>query len=334
MTQIQISKQNRFRSLEIGVYLGFGICDLELLKRMAFALCDDGFQMDPDQKVIFSMVEKLVRGASRSSPLPSGERAGVKGIIAEALGLKEREAIGLVGAGGKTTLMYRLAKELSLSGKRVVTTTTTKILEPKSDETNFLFVDSDEKKIKDFVWRHLDQYRHVTVARERLGSGKLKGISPRLVNELWSFDKIDTIIVEADGAAGRPVKAPREWEPVIPRATTLVVAILGVDGVGRELNEENAFQPGRISEITGIRPGEKLTDEAMAILMTHAEGIFKGASSSTRAIAFLNKVDIPGGVTKAKTIARKIFEKKRGQIERVVLGQLKKEPPVAEVMFP
>jgi len=298
--------------------------------------------MDPDQKVIFSIVKKVVREAPHPSPLPLGERVGpalsgvegVRGAISEALGLKEREVISLVGAGGKTTLMYRLAKELLLSGKRVVTTTTTKILEPKLKETKFLFVDSDEKKIKNFVWQHLDQYRHLTVARERLGSGKLKGVLPDLVNELWSLDKVDIIIVEADGAAGRPVKAPREWEPVIPTATTLVVAILGVDGVGRELNEENAFQPEGISKITGIPVGEKLTDEAMAILMVHPEGLFKGAPSSSRVVAFFNKVDIPKGVAKAKDIARKIFEKKQRQIERVVLGQLKSEPPVAEVVFP
>ena len=298
--------------------------------------------MDPDQKVIFSIVKKFVREAPHPSPLPLGERVGpalsgvegVRGAISEALGLKEREVISLVGAGGKTTLMYRLAKELLLSGKRVVTTTTTKILEPKLKETKFLFVDSDEKKIKDFVWQHLDQYRHLTVARERLGSGKLKGVLPDLVNELWSLDKVDIIIVEADGAAGRPVKAPREWEPVIPTATTLVVAILGVDGVGRELNEENAFQPEGISKITGIPVGEKLTDEAMAILMVHPEGLFKGAPSSSRVVAFFNKVDIPKGVAKAKDIARKIFEKKQRQIERVVLGQLKSEPPVVEVVFP
>jgi probable selenium-dependent hydroxylase accessory protein YqeC len=298
--------------------------------------------MEPDQKVIFSIIKKFVKGAPHLSPLPSGEKAGpalsgvegVRGTISEALGLKEREVVSLVGAGGKTTLMYRLAKELFLSGKRVVTTTTTKILEPKREETNFLFVDSDEKRIKDFVWRHLDEYRHLTVARGRLGAGKLKGVSPDLVNELWSLDKIDTIIVEADGAAGRPVKAPREWEPVIPIATTLVVAILGVDGVGKKLNEENAFQPEGISRITGIAIGEKLSDEGLAHLMTHAEGIFKGTPSSSRVIAFLNKVDIPDGARKAKGIAGKIFGKEHCQIERVVLGQLKNEPPVAEVIFP
>jgi len=68
--------------------------------------------------------------------------------------------------------------------------------------------------------------------------------------------------------------------------------------------------------------------------MTHAEGIFKGAPSSSRVITFLNKVDIPDGVTKARGIAKKIFEKKHHQIERVVLGQLRSESSVAEVIFP
>ena len=256
------------------------------------------------------------------------------GLLNEALGVKAREVISLVGAGGKTTLMFRLAQELSLNGKKVVTTTTTKILTPTSGETNSLFIDPDEEKIKDFVWHHLDQFHHITVARERLGSGKLKGVSPNLVEGLWRSLGIDVIIIEADGAAGRPVKAPRENEPVIPASTTLVVAMLGVDGMEMELNEESVFQSKRVSNITGIPIEERLTDEAMACLITHPQGIFKGTPSSSRVVAFLNKVDIPNGVAKAKSIAQKILEKKHRQIERIVLGQLKNEPPVVEVMFP
>ncbi len=259
---------------------------------------------------------------------------GLVGSLTEALGIKAREVISLVGAGGKTTLMFRLAKELSLGGKKVVTTTTTKILEPTPEETRSLFIDPDEEKIKDFVRGHLDQYHHITIARERLESKKLKGVPPNLVDRLWNSQGMDMIIIEADGAAGRPVKAPRENEPVIPTSTTLVVAILGVDGMEVGLNEENVFQPERVSKITGIPIGERLTDEAMAILMAHPKGIFKGTPSSSRVVAFLNKVDIPNGVAKAKSIAHKILDKKHRQIERIVLGQLKSESPVAGVIFP
>ena len=282
--------------------------------------------MDPDQKVIYSLIESFVKGTTGKEEQP--------GLLIASLGLKPREMISLVGAGGKTTLMFRLARELFRSGKKVVTTTTTKILEPAPGETAFLLVDPDEEELKQFVGRHLDQYGHLTVARERIGSGKLKGISSNLADDLWRSYKMDYMIVEADGAAGLPVKAPREGEPVIPSCTTLVVAILGVDGVGAELNERNVFQAERVSKMTGIEMGTKMTDEAMAVLMTHPEGLFKGAPSSSRVVALLNKVDVPNGVVKGKGVAREILEKRHPQIERVVLGQLKNEPPLVEVIFP
>jgi probable selenium-dependent hydroxylase accessory protein YqeC len=282
--------------------------------------------MDPDQRGVYSIIERFVKGTQKKEMAAD--------FLTEALGIKPREVISLVGAGGKTTLMFRIAKELGLNGKKVVVTTTTKILEPTAEERGLLFIDSDEEKIRDFVRGYLVPYHPVTIASERLGSGKLKGISPNLVDELWGSHDIDTMIIEADGAAGRPVKAPREWEPVIPSSTTLVVAILGIDGVEVKLNEENVFQPERVSKMTGIPVGGRITEEAMALLMTHSEGIFKGAPSSSRVVAFLNKVDIPNGVAKAKGVAQKLLEKRHPQIERVVLGQLKNEPPVAEVIFP
>ena len=260
--------------------------------------------------------------------------AEIKTSIKEALDLKSREVISLVGAGGKTTLMFRLAKELLLAGKKVVTTTTTKILEPSSEETPCLFVHSDEEKLKQLALQHIDQFHHVTLARERLESRKLNGISPDLVSLLDNSPEIDMMIIEADGAAGRPVKAPREWEPVIPSHTTLVIGLLGVDGVGKDLNEENVFQAERISELTGIPMGEKMTCEGMAILMIHPQGIFKGAPHLSRKVAVISKVDVPEGMIWGRAIGKEILKKGSPQIERVILGQLRSELPVAEVMFP
>ena len=72
-------------------------------------------------------IEKHVKGARKEGEGPHP--------LIESLDLRAREVISLVGAGGKTTLMFRLAKELVLTGEKVVTTTTTKILEPSSEET-------------------------------------------------------------------------------------------------------------------------------------------------------------------------------------------------------
>jgi len=279
--------------------------------------------MDQNLKEIGSLVEKWVKG----------KRQTRSGLLTDSLGLQEREMISLAGAGGKTTLMFRLAKELVLQGKKVITTTTTKILEPLSEETVRLIVDSDEKKLQHLVALHLDQDRHLTVARERLGSGKLQGVSPEVAANLWNSTGADTVIVEADGAAGRPVKAPREHEPVIPSTTTLVIALLGLDGIGQQLNDENAFQPELISKMTGVRVGEKMTGPMLAILMTHREGIFKGAPAGSRVVSFINKIDLPGGLRKGRALAREILNRKHPRIERIVLGQLRHDPPVAEVFL-
>jgi probable selenium-dependent hydroxylase accessory protein YqeC len=139
-------------------------------------------------------------------------------------------------------------------------------------------------------------------------------------------------VIEADGAARRPVKAPREKEPVIAANTTRVVAVLGLDGVGATLNEKNVFQPERFSKITGIPSGAKISPEAMARVMTHPEGLLKGIPARARAIAFLNKADVVRGVEKGRKVAEKILEEKHPRIERVVLGQLQSNPAVIDVM--
>ncbi len=281
--------------------------------------------MDPEQKLIYSIVEGFIK-ESRSEE-------ETKSSLVKALGIGEREVVSLTGAGGKTTLMFRLAHDLLGEGKRVITTTTTKILEPTPEESPHLFLDTSEEKIKDFVYRQIDQYRHITIAKERLESGKLKGVSPGLIEELWSLPIIDEMIIEADGSARRPIKAPREGEPVIPSNTTIVVAILGLDGLGKELNDENVFQAERVSKITGIPKGERITEEAMAILFTHPYGIFKGAPSSARLIAFINKSDIRDGISSGLRVAERILHRKHPQIERIVLGQVKLVPPILRVIF-
>ena len=282
--------------------------------------------MDTDQKVIRSLIEKVVK-----------ERPGdddCRVLLAEALGLADRDLISLVGAGGKTTLMFRLAKELAIRHKKVVTTTTTKILEPTADETPCLCIDRNEESVLTFVENRLRGGYHATVAAERMESQKLRGIASKFADRLWGSCGLDYLIVEADGAARRPIKAPREQEPVIPSMTTRVVAVLGVDALGLEINEENVFQPDRLSRLTGIPMGGKITDEAMAVLMVHPEGLFKGAPPLCRVVAFLNKVDVPQGHEKAREIAKRIVEKGHPQVERVVLGQAKCDPPVLDVIFP
>ena len=54
--------------------------------------------------------------------------------LKEAFDIHPKDVISLVGAGGKTTLMFALSRELSLHKEVVITTTTTKIFPPSTHD--------------------------------------------------------------------------------------------------------------------------------------------------------------------------------------------------------
>ena len=60
--------------------------------------------------------------------------------LRQGLALGRKGVISLVGAGGKTSLMFRLAHELAASGETVLTTTTTKILRPTAEQSKHIVI--------------------------------------------------------------------------------------------------------------------------------------------------------------------------------------------------
>jgi probable selenium-dependent hydroxylase accessory protein YqeC len=252
--------------------------------------------------------------------------------LREAFTINPGEIISLVGGGGKTTLMFALAHELVATGKCVVTTTTTKILPPLPSQTPLLLLDTDEEDLIRLLLHNIEEYRHISVASEKLTSGKLTGISTELVGRLAELNQVSYIIVEADGAAQKPLKAPNATEPVIPGNTTLVIPIVGIDAIGCRLTEENVFRPETVANLLGLSSGEIITAEAIAFLITHHQGIIKGSPGRARIIPFINKVDLDNGLAKAKEVASKILAISHPQIEQVVLGQAQSPQPVTKVI--
>jgi len=253
-------------------------------------------------------------------------------LLREALAIRPGEVISLVGGGGKTTLMFALARELASSGDCVVTTTTTKIFGPSPAETPLLLLETDEEELMSLLLDNANQYRHITLASERLASGKLNGISPESVGKLAELNQVAYIIVEADGAAHKSLKAPNATEPVIPFNTSLVIPIVGVDAVGCRLTEEDVFRPEIVSKLLGLPLGEVISPKAIAFLITHDQGIIKGSPDQARIVPFINKVDLDEGLSKGRDLAGKILAMRHPQIEQVVLGQAQSTEPVIEVI--
>jgi len=244
--------------------------------------------------------------------------------LTSALGLGPREHVALVGGGGKTTLMSALADELRLKGYRFVISTTTKVWNREAlNWPNVLFDPSDPASHEELK-AALKKHGHAFAGRRVLESGKVEGISPGLADALYREAEIDYLILEADGAAGRPVKAPAGHEPVIPSSATVVVAIMGIEAVGAPLEDEVVFRPEQFTKITGLNLGERITPDALAKIFQSPGGLFKGAPASAKRIAFLNKLDLLTDDQEGGTLADLLVKGPRPSVDSVVVGSILK----------
>lgn len=249
--------------------------------------------------------------------------------LVQAFSIGEKEVISLVGAGGKTTLLYALGRELSALRCGVILTTTTKILEPEPSPFFRQFLSPELSAVKKWVTEHIHRHQCLLLARGRLPNGKLEGICPEWVEELFSMDGVSTIVNEADGSAGRPLKAPRDGEPVIPHNTTLLVPVMGIDGMGRPLDEQAVFRSAIASRLLNLPIGSTVTEDAIVRLVMES---VKSGPAGARIVPLINKVDIPGGLEKAQKLARYLLSVDPTRIQRVVLGQVQQLPAVKEVV--
>lgn len=244
------------------------------------------------------------------------------GNLRSALGLGAKEHIAIVGGGGKSTLLFTLAEESRRQGLAVVTTTTTKIrLWEKNQAPAAMYLPAGapwEKPLKEMVKKH----GHVFVSREALASGKVAGIPKALADALFQAPWVDHLLVEADGAAGRPVKTPGPHEPVIPGSATVVIAVMGLEAVGAPCSEEHVFRLEQFKKITGLQKGDGMTPEALIKVFIHPEGLFKGSPEKAQRIGFLNKTDILEDREAARRLARDLVTLPGALVDRVVLASL------------
>jgi probable selenium-dependent hydroxylase accessory protein YqeC len=242
--------------------------------------------------------------------------------LTAALGLGAREHLALVGGGGKTKLMFALAEELRQDKRRVITSTTTKIWQRQTRNSPYVGFVQSHPAWRDELSKELQKHGHAFLAHSPLESGKVEGVNPALADELFQDKEVDYLIVEADGAAGRPVKAPAEYEPVIPASATKVVGLLGLEALGQEMNPEMVFRMDLLSKLAKIQEGERLTASVLSRLFLHPEGLFKGTPFSAKRVAFLNKLDLISEEQEARNLADLILGERDSPVDRVVIGSI------------
>jgi len=248
----------------------------------------------------------------------------------DALGISAGDLVSIAGAGGKTSLMYALGRELALSGKHVLLTTTTKIIYPEAAEVGRILLGPETEDTMAEIRSGLDNGGPLLAGRERQHT-KIIGFSARFVDALHSQSGQATVISECDGAMGRSLKLPRGWEPVLPPATTVYVVVIGADCLGKPLSLETVFRPEAVAALTGVRLGTEVDPRLVARIVLAPKSYLDRRPAGARCCILINKWDTVhsaaagerGFCEQDPAMALALDLKSSTGVERVVLGSLK-----------
>jgi molybdenum cofactor cytidylyltransferase len=250
--------------------------------------------------------------------------------LSQALRVRPKDVIAFVGAGGKTTAMFRLADELARLGKRVVITTTTRLAVAQvtgAQHAAPLRFDSSPD-FPSHVRTVLTGQHQILVIGEDVEDEKVAGVPPAFVDELAALDGVDAVIYEGDGARMLPFKAPAAYDPVLADSTTLLVSVIGITAIGAPLDAAHVHRAEIVARLAGARIGEPVTPTMAARVIAHPEGGLKGKPRAARAIALVNQVENETQLGAARALARLLLRYK--EISAVAIGALRNDDPIRE----
>ena len=189
---------------------------------------------------------------------------GKQNTITEALQLRlpEHAVISVVGAGGKTSLIFAWAHELAAAGKNVVITTTTHMYRPeRMEEDGIRIVVSDDPERPD----------------------KVSAPPAEVLDSLR--DTADVVLIEADGSRRMPLKWPADREPVIPDYTDVTVCVAGLSALGRRTADVVYNAEG----LPDVLKRETADMNLIHAIVSSRDGGQKGVRGDFR--VFMNQVD-------------------------------------------
>lgn len=212
----------------------------------------------------------------------------------EFMNLKDKNMIAVQGAGGKTSSVFLLANEFKSMNKASLISTTTKMGIVSEDKFDYLYKFDENVKILD---------GKIYLASKSRTDKKEIGFEPEFFDKIFVEGLFSNIILETDGAKTRPIKAPREDEPVNPKNITHCVGVMGLDSVNKPFDERFCHRKAYMEKIIG-NP-KTLKTKSYAEIINSYRGLFKNSYDAKRFL-ILNKADTEQDIENAMDIIEKI----------------------------
>ena len=223
--------------------------------------------------------------------------------LTHALRLTSVPRLALVGAGGKTTALFQLAREL-LSPVIVTTTTHLHVDQRKLADSHWIV-----NKPNDFT--NVENNLHgVILITGPIDGERTTGLNNEQIHWLCVFCDLHSLplLIEADGSRMRPLKAPADREPSIPDFVDTVVVVAGLEGIGKPLTEEFVHRPEIFSRLSGLARGQAITSTALIKVLTHPMGGLKNIPSRAKRVVLLNQGDTVDLLAESDFMAEQLLD--------------------------
>jgi molybdenum cofactor cytidylyltransferase len=208
--------------------------------------------------------------------------------LAQALRVETAPCMAFIGAGGKTTAMFQLSRQLT---QPVIVTATSHLGVWQTQLADHHIITESPAPIEELE----HGLSGVTLITGEIEGDRARPIDHDLLVWLYQFCNYHSIplLIEADGSRQKPVKAWAEHEPPIPAFVRQVVQVVGLSGLGKPLTEEYVHRSEIFSKITGLEPTGILTADALARLLTHQNAGLKNIPENASRVVLLNQADTP-----------------------------------------
>lgn len=224
--------------------------------------------------------------------------------------------VAFVGAGGKTTAMFQLARQLNAP---VVVSATTHLgiwQTPLADKHIIATSPSSLEALKHSL-------SGVVLVTGEIDEDRTRPLDDRSMEWLEEFcgEHSLPLLIEADGSRQKLIKAPNAHEPPTPNFVKTVVVVAGLSSLGKSLADETVHRPEIFGQLSGLNSGETITPSTLSRVLTHTEGGLKNIPENARRVALLNQADTTILQSQADSIVKDLLS----EYNSVIISSLKEK---------
>ena len=204
-------------------------------------------------------------------------------IISNKIKEAQGACIALLGGGGKTALLHKLADDFAEHYPAVLQTSLTKTAFHPSDKPLILNSSNiDELKLT-------NKMNPLFIIGEKISNEKLLGISEEELCQIKQ--KFDITIFECDGARNKPLKVHTEYDPRVPIFATHTIIIIGADVIGTKIHDGLVHRSELFCDTWNVTPDSILNIDFIVDIVSTKKGYLSKVDDNCKIIYFVNKWD-------------------------------------------